>query len=238
MQYVDLNSPEMTQADMTRDEVLAVLQAPGERPDLAGKRLSGLDLAGVDFRRANLRGAYLNNAKLAGANFDGAVLDQAWAMKADFSGASLKEASIVASQMRGARFDGADLSGSRVTADLQGASLDRGEPVGRQSQRRHAQPVDGADARFAHLGQARPRRPDRRRPFLGRPPFRLAEGRQPLRHEFQGGPASRRRTSRAPTWRAPSSPPPTSIPRSSKLVGLAEAVDFETTRNLRRAFRD
>src|SRR6187200_1575353 len=82
MQYVDLNSPQMTEADMTRDEVLAVLSAAssaGAPADLTGRKLSGLDLAGVDFSGANLRGAYLNKTKLAGANFDGAILDQAWA---------------------------------------------------------------------------------------------------------------------------------------------------------------
>src|SRR5688572_6628916 len=125
MQHVDLSSPQMTEAEMSRDELLAMIQAGGsaEQPDLSGKRLSGLDLSEMDFRGANLRGAYLNNVKLAGANLDGAILDQAWALKADFSGASLRQASLVASQMRGARLDRADLSGARVTADLQGASL-------------------------------------------------------------------------------------------------------------------
>ena len=62
LRHVDLSSPQMTEAEMTRDEVLAALAAASpERPaDLGGKRLSGLDLSGIDFGGASLRAAYLN----------------------------------------------------------------------------------------------------------------------------------------------------------------------------------
>ncbi len=90
LRYLDLNSPAMTQAEMTRAEVEAQIQAARGKPlDLSGKRLSGLDLSGLDFSRADLRAARLNNANLTKARLDGAALDLVWAMKADFSGASL-----------------------------------------------------------------------------------------------------------------------------------------------------
>src|SRR5512132_3366311 len=50
MQHVDLASPEMTAAEMTRAEVEAVIgAATSTRPaDFTGKKLSGLDLSGLD----------------------------------------------------------------------------------------------------------------------------------------------------------------------------------------------
>ena len=131
MRHVDLNSPQMTQAEMTRDDVVAELGrgTPEQPADLTGRQLNGLDLSGLDFSGAILRRVYLNKAKLIGAKLDGAVLDQAWAWNADFTAATLRGSSVVAAQMRGARFDDADLSGSRITADLQGASLLRAKLV-------------------------------------------------------------------------------------------------------------
>src|SRR5258708_29615290 len=54
LRYVDLNSPEMSTSEMTRTEVDALLKAargPGDQrsADLEGKRLSHLDLSGLDF---------------------------------------------------------------------------------------------------------------------------------------------------------------------------------------------
>ena len=72
---VDLNSPEMTMAEMSREDVSALI-AGGAPVDLTGKRLSGVDLSGLDLTGAILRGAYLNKANLKGAILDKAVLDQ------------------------------------------------------------------------------------------------------------------------------------------------------------------
>ena len=124
MPGVDLSSPDMTSAEMTRGDVQAVLAATGGHPaDLSGKRLSGLDLSGLDFTGANLRLARLNHANLSGAKLDGAVLDQAWALGANFSGASLVKASLYMSQMAGARLDGANLEEAHITADMNRARL-------------------------------------------------------------------------------------------------------------------
>ena len=112
MRHVDLASPEMVSAEMTRDDLAAMVRAAAGKPlDLTGKRLSGLDLAGFDLKGANLRLARLNRTRLAGADLSGAVLDQAWLLDADLSGAKLAGASLFASQARGARLQGADLSG-------------------------------------------------------------------------------------------------------------------------------
>ncbi|MFZ1046005.1 MAG: pentapeptide repeat-containing protein, partial [Pseudolabrys sp.] len=50
MRHVDLNSPDMTTAEMTRDEVAAIVKAatPGHPADFTGKKLSGLDLSGLN----------------------------------------------------------------------------------------------------------------------------------------------------------------------------------------------
>ncbi len=114
---VNLSSPTFTEADMTREEVAALLQSD-QRPDLSLRRLNGLDLSGLDFSRVNLRGAYLNKAKLTDAVFDGAILDQVWALDGDWSRASLKGASLFAAQMRGVNLSGADLSNARIAGDL------------------------------------------------------------------------------------------------------------------------
>jgi len=125
MRGLDLASPDMTTAEMTRGQVEAVLKAvPGGRgADFSGKRLSGLDLSGLDLSGANFHAARLNHTNLSHANLDRATLDQAWALGADLTGASLVKASLFATQMEGARLDGANLTGARVTADLTGAHL-------------------------------------------------------------------------------------------------------------------
>lgn len=59
MQGVDLNSPMMTTAEMSRQEVAAAIEAAaaGAPVNVSGRRLSGLDLSGLDLSRAVLRGA-------------------------------------------------------------------------------------------------------------------------------------------------------------------------------------
>jgi uncharacterized protein YjbI with pentapeptide repeats len=125
MDHVDLTTPDMAEAEMSRDELLALLSnaAPDERVDLTSKRLSGLDLSEVDFRGANLRWAKMNNADLSGANLSNAILDSAWLIDANLEGANLRGASLASTQMRRANLQNANLSGARIVADLQRADL-------------------------------------------------------------------------------------------------------------------
>jgi uncharacterized protein YjbI with pentapeptide repeats len=94
--------PQVWAADLTTREVVGALfkAAPGSAPDLSGKDLSRLDLAGVDFKRANLARASLFGTDLAGANLSkadlaGAVLDRATITRANFADANLSRASIL-----------------------------------------------------------------------------------------------------------------------------------------------
>ncbi|MGE5534249.1 MAG: pentapeptide repeat-containing protein, partial [Acidobacteriota bacterium] len=57
MRYIDVNSPEMTTAEMTREQVAALAAAatPDHPADFTGKRLSGLDLSGLNLSGAVFR---------------------------------------------------------------------------------------------------------------------------------------------------------------------------------------
>ena len=92
----DMASPAMTQAEMSRADVEAMIKAADGKPiDLHDKALSGLDLSGLNLRGANLRTARLNKANLRGADLSGANLEQAWFIKADLAGAKLADAQDV-----------------------------------------------------------------------------------------------------------------------------------------------
>src|SRR5712672_3362353 len=107
MRGVDLSSPDMVSAEMTRTQVETAIATAATAPaDFTGKRLSNLDLSGLDLSRAILRRAGLNKTKLAGENLDHAILDQAWLLEADLTGATLRGASIFAAQMARAHLDG------------------------------------------------------------------------------------------------------------------------------------
>lgn len=88
LRHVDLASPEMTTAEMTRADVRLLIEK-GSPVDLSDRRLSGLDLSELNLRGANLRLSRLNNTNLKGADLSGAILDQAWALGSDFSEAKL-----------------------------------------------------------------------------------------------------------------------------------------------------
>ena len=113
MDHVDLSSPRMSAADLTRAEVEALIAAapPGLGVDLADRSLNGLDLSGLDLGGANLTRARLNRAKLVGTRLDGARLDMSWGIEADLTGASLKGAAMFQAQFPRARLDRADLIG-------------------------------------------------------------------------------------------------------------------------------
>src|SRR5215218_3251765 len=80
MRHVDLTSPDMVAAVMTRVQVEAVLAgATSDKPaDFTGRKLSGLDLSGLDLSGAVLRAARLNKTRLVGARLDRVILDQAY----------------------------------------------------------------------------------------------------------------------------------------------------------------
>src|ERR1700756_2857765 len=91
MRGVDLSSPDRVRAKMPRPRVEpAIATAPAAPADFTGKRLSNLDLSGLDLSRAIFRSARLNKTRLAGANLEHAVLDQAWLLDSVLTGANLK----------------------------------------------------------------------------------------------------------------------------------------------------
>lgn len=118
---VDLTSPAMTEAEMTRAEVEAMIARSDL--DFTRKLMNGLDLSGLDLSNAVLRAARLNKANLAGTDLSGALMDQAWLLHADLSGADLSGASLFQTQFGKATLAGADASGSRAAADFTGADL-------------------------------------------------------------------------------------------------------------------
>lgn len=120
---LDLSSPAMTEADMTREELETALEEADEPLDLTGKRLNGLDLSDLDLTGVILRAARLNGASLKGADLTGAVLDQAWMLDADLTDADLTGAHLFQAQLVGATMDGADFTGARVASDLSKGSL-------------------------------------------------------------------------------------------------------------------
>src|SRR5437660_11889518 len=88
MRYIDLSSPEMTSAEMTRGDVETALnKATGAPPaDFTGKRLSGLDLCGLNLSAAILRAPRLSKTMRAGARLDSALLAEAPRAEAELSG--------------------------------------------------------------------------------------------------------------------------------------------------------
>jgi uncharacterized protein YjbI with pentapeptide repeats len=126
-------------ADLTaRDVTLQFHQAAAnQRVDLAGKDLSNLDLAGLDFKtailtKANLYGADLSSSNLKGTDLSGAKLDRAIVIEADFSGANLAGASLMLlsvfsndmiNHAEAPKFTGANLQGSRIAARMDGADF-------------------------------------------------------------------------------------------------------------------
>lgn len=132
MRHLNLASPEMSQAEMSREDFERKLKlATADKPaDFTGKRLNGLDLSGFDLSNVIFRAAKLNNANLAGANLEQAVFDQAWLLNADLTGANLKRARLFQTQLMNAKMDNADLSGASITANLSKASLVNAKFIG------------------------------------------------------------------------------------------------------------
>lgn len=122
---VDMSLPKMTEAQMSRADVIERLDAAtAETPaDFTRVWLNKLDLSGLDFSNAILRATSLNDANLSGSNFDGAVLSQAWMIGADLSGASLIGAELFQTQLGRANLSDTDFTNARTAADFSKANL-------------------------------------------------------------------------------------------------------------------
>ena len=92
LDQIDLDSPAMSEAELTRQQVEALIEearSAGNAVDLSRRHLSGLDLSGLDLRDANLRWARFNRSNLQGADLRGADLGLAWLIEADLRGADV-----------------------------------------------------------------------------------------------------------------------------------------------------
>jgi uncharacterized protein YjbI with pentapeptide repeats len=110
---------------------------PGSAPNFSGVDISGYDLTGLDFKRARLDGANLfgvdlTRANLKGTKLKGAVLNRAVVIRADFSGADLRQTLIMRptvfsdlslNRAEAPKFRNADLTGARLTGNLDGADF-------------------------------------------------------------------------------------------------------------------
>ena len=126
-------------AEFTAQQVTAIVfkALPGKRPDFAGKFLTYLDLAEIDFKAAHLSGADLYGSDFTGANLAGADLsksrlDRAVLIRANMSDANLTDATILRPTIYAddkntltdaPSFNGANLTRVRVQADLSGADF-------------------------------------------------------------------------------------------------------------------
>ena len=120
----NMNTPAMTQAEMTRADIEALIAKSAGKPiDLSDMALAGLDLSGLNLKGANLRTARLNKANLRGADLSGTNLEQAWFIKADLSGAKLVGAKMFGITAREANLSGVDLSRSMPIGDFRGANM-------------------------------------------------------------------------------------------------------------------
>jgi uncharacterized protein YjbI with pentapeptide repeats len=166
---VDLTTPNMAQAEMSRADIEAMIdRASGTPLDLSDKRLSGLDLSGLDLRGANLRLSRLNKTVLRDTDLSGANLDQAWLLHANLSGAKLVGTSLFGAQVRNADLSHADLTRAKSIGDFRGANLSgatlidlkggadmKNQSMGLMRTVFTSANLEGANLRGADLGRAR-----------------------------------------------------------------------------------
>lgn len=88
--------------------------ARGQRLDLSGQLLAGIDFRGVDLRQANLNNAILDGAMLADAMLQGAELRQTTFLNADLSNADLTDAHGLAFH----NLAGTDLTGANLPSTI------------------------------------------------------------------------------------------------------------------------
>ena len=176
MQHVDLTSPKMSEAELSREDVIALLEAAtAERPaKLADMGLNGLDLSGLDLSGVDLSRSRLNRVNLKGAVLRGAKLDLAWLIEADLEDADLRDVSMIQAQLtKGAACRRRSL-GRAGGRRLRGRESRGCEAHQRQHGAGHEKPVDGPDAYRVPLGRARSRRSLGHRSRLGRHGVRQA----------------------------------------------------------------
>jgi uncharacterized protein YjbI with pentapeptide repeats len=127
-------APQFTAAQVT---AILFKTEPGARPNFAGKFLTYLDLAELDFKgavlaRADLYGSDFTAANLSGADLSKTRLDRAVLIRANLSGANLTDATIlrptIYSDDKNAltdapKFAGANLTRIHVQAILSGADF-------------------------------------------------------------------------------------------------------------------
>ncbi len=128
-------------ADVSARDVTETLfrSSPDVPANYAGKDLSFLDLAGLDFKHANLSGTNfygsdLTRAILVESNLAGARLDRTSLSRADLSGANLKGATLLTVTAHlttepvpadAPLFIGADLTDAYIAARLDGVDFTR-----------------------------------------------------------------------------------------------------------------
>jgi len=116
---------------------------PGEEPDLAGAKLSAVDLRGANLRETDLRWADLSGANLSAAILNRADLRRANLSRSIFYQAKLSEANLSETYLSGADLREADLRKAFfIRSDLANADLS-------------ASDCQRADFRWAYLIKAR-----------------------------------------------------------------------------------
>jgi len=100
-------------AEITRDDLMTLLNNAGKYPQLVNWDLSGLDMTDLDLQNVNLQRSSLKNVNLQGSDLKGADL-----RNANLNGANLEDADL-----RGASVSGEQLS---EAATLQNATLPDG----------------------------------------------------------------------------------------------------------------
>ena len=131
LDHVDLSSPRMSAAELTRAEVEGLIAAASR----AAASTLPIAASTASICRGSTSPAPtlprpLNRAKLLGTRLDGAKLDMSWGIEADLRDASLKGAAMFQAQFPRARLDRADLSGARIIGSLEAqASRGRGWSV-------------------------------------------------------------------------------------------------------------
>ena len=103
-------------AELTREAVSAMLsQLPaGQKVDLAGQRLAGLDLSRLDFTGGDLHGADLSNTNLFAAKFQDANLTGA-----NLSGAEMGITNVIRANLTDANLSGAKMFGLVTSSGMQ-----------------------------------------------------------------------------------------------------------------------
>jgi uncharacterized protein YjbI with pentapeptide repeats len=99
-------------ADLTRRDLIMLVNGTHGDLWLAHVDLAGANLAHVNMERADLRGANLSGCDLSHARLAGARLDKANLSHANLEGSDLSEASLIKCDVRGANLRGATLDGA------------------------------------------------------------------------------------------------------------------------------